>query len=86
MSLEHSPSRAQKTANAVISDPSYTIAGFCAAERMSRSMLYRAWAEGWGPKFYRVGVTRRITHRARLEWQAQCEAAAGEADPTVTKT
>jgi hypothetical protein len=41
-----------------------------------------AWAEGWGPDFYRVGVTRRITHRARLEWQRQREAeaaAAGEA-------
>ena len=32
-------------------------------------MLYRAWSEGWGPKFYRVGVMRRITYRARLEWQ-----------------
>jgi hypothetical protein len=41
-------------------------------------MLYRAWSEGWGPKFYRVGVTRRITHRARLEWQREREAAARE--------
>jgi hypothetical protein len=32
-------------------------------------MQYRAWAEGWGPKFYKVAVTRSITHRARLEWQ-----------------
>jgi hypothetical protein len=39
-------------------------------------MLYKAWAEGWGPKFYKVGVTRRITHRARLEWQREREAAA----------
>ena len=39
-------------------------------------MLYRAWSEGWGPKFYRVGVTRRITHRARMEWQREREAAA----------
>jgi len=43
---------------------------------MSRSMLYKAWTEGWGPDFYRVGVTRRITHRARLEWQRQREAEA----------
>jgi hypothetical protein len=41
-------------------------------------MLYRAWSEGWGPKYYRVGVTRRITHRARLEWQREREAAAAE--------
>ena len=66
MSLEHSPARAQ---NAAINDPSYTVDEFCAAERMSRSMLYKAWAEGWGPDFYCVGVTRRITHRGRLEWQ-----------------
>ena len=39
-------------------------------------MLYRAWAEGWGPKFYKVGVTRRITYRARLEWQRERETAA----------
>ena len=51
-------------------------------ERMSRAMLYKAWAEGWGPDFYWVGVTRRITHRARLEWQRQreAEAAAGRAE------
>ena len=82
MSLEHSPVRARNTANAPVNDPSYTVDEFCAAERMSRSMLYKAWAEDWGPKFYRVGVTRRITHRARLEWQRQreTEAAAGRVE------
>jgi len=43
-------------------------------------MLYRAWSEGWGPKFYRVGVTRRITYRARLEWQREREAEAAAAE------
>ena len=82
MSLEHSPARGRKMANAAITDPSYTVEEFCAAERMSRSMLYKAWAEEWGPDFYWVGVTRRITHRARLEWQRQreAEAAAGKAE------
>jgi len=75
VSLEH-PSRKRKPANAAVKDPSYTIDEFCSAERMSRSMLYKAWTEGWGPDFYRVGVTRRITHRARLEWQRQREAEA----------
>jgi hypothetical protein len=37
-------------------------------------MLYRAWAEGWGPKFYWVGASRRITHSSRLEWQREREA------------
>jgi hypothetical protein len=81
VSLDHSPARAANRANAEVSDPSLTVDQFCRAESISRSMLYRAWAEGWGPKFYRVGVTRRITHRARLEWQRQreAEATAGEA-------
>jgi hypothetical protein len=76
VSLEHNPARDRKTASAAVNDPSYTVDEFCAAERMSRSMLYKAWAEGWGPDFYRVGVTRRITHRARLAWQREREAKA----------
>jgi hypothetical protein len=74
MSSEHSPPRAGASSSA--SDASLTIDEFCQAEKISRSMLYRAWSEGWGPKFYRVGVTRRITYRARLEWQREREAAA----------
>jgi hypothetical protein len=74
MSLEHSPARGGTGLG--VSNPSYTVAEFCEAERMSRSMLYKAWLEGWGPNFYWVGVTRRITHRARQEWQRQREAAA----------
>jgi predicted DNA-binding transcriptional regulator AlpA len=77
MSLEHSPARAG--ASFSVSDASLTINEFCQAEKISRSMLYRAWSEGRGPKFYRVGVTRRITYRARLEWQCQREAEAAGA-------
>jgi predicted DNA-binding transcriptional regulator AlpA len=76
MSLENSPARVAASFNAP--DASLTIAEFCQAEKISRSMLYRAWSEGWGPKYYRVGVTRRISHRARLEWQREREAAAAE--------
>jgi hypothetical protein len=76
VSLEHSPARTAKRASAEVNDPSLTVDQFCRAENISRSMLYRAWAEGWGPRFYKVGVTRRITHRARLEWQHERETAA----------
>jgi hypothetical protein len=76
MSLEHSPVRQQAGASANTLDASLTINEFCRAEKISRSMLYQAWSEGWGPTFYRVGVTRRITHRARLEWQREREAEA----------
>lgn len=77
MSLEHSQSRAG--APFKVPDASLTIKEFCKAEKISRTMLYQAWSEGWGPKFYRVGVTRRITHRARLEWQREREAEAATA-------
>jgi predicted DNA-binding transcriptional regulator AlpA len=82
MSLEHSPARARTSFNTP--DASLTIAEFCQAEKISRSMLYRAWSEGWGPKFYKVGVTRRITYRARLEWQREREAAAATAEEAET--
>ena len=71
--------RAQASGSFSAPDASLTIDEFCQAEKISRSMLYRAWSEGWGPKFYRVGVTRRITYRARLEWQREREAAAAAA-------
>ena len=74
MSLEHSPARGAKRAE--VNDPSLTVDQFCRAENISRSMLYRAWAEGWGPKFYWVGASRRITHCSRLEWQREREAEA----------
>jgi hypothetical protein len=67
-------------------DASLTIDEFCKAEKISRSMLYRAWSEGWGPRFYRVGVTRRITYRARLEWQREREAAAAAAEAEGAET
>jgi hypothetical protein len=76
MSLEQTPTRQTNCSSLSTPDASLTVREFCRAERMSRSMLYKAWTEGWGPKFYRVGVSRRITHRARFEWQLQREAAA----------
>jgi hypothetical protein len=83
MSIEDAPVRT--SASLGVPDPSMTIHEFCKAERISRSMLYRAWSEGWGPKFYRVGVTRRITSRARLGWQREREAAAAAAMDRETK-
>jgi hypothetical protein len=71
--------RAQANGSFSAPDASLTIDEFCQAEKISRSMLYRAWSEGWGPRFYRVGVTRRITYRARQAWQREREAAAAAA-------
>jgi hypothetical protein len=76
MSREDGPALQGKRASVPVNDPSFTVDEFCHAERMSRSMLYRAWKEGWGPNFYWVGVTRRIPHHSRLKWQREREAAA----------
>jgi hypothetical protein len=53
---------------------SYTVDTFCAAEDISRAMLYKLWAPGKGPRFYMVGSVRRISHEARIEWQRRLEA------------
>jgi hypothetical protein len=76
MSVDDSSVRQRACTTVNSFDASLTVEEFCRAEKISRSMLYRAWSEAWGPKFYRVGVTRRIAHRARMEWQHEREAAA----------
>jgi hypothetical protein len=43
-------------------DQSYTIAEFCQAERISRAMLYKLWAEGKGPRWFCIGTAKRISH------------------------
>ena len=57
-------------------EPSYTVDTFCAEEHISRVKLYDLWNHGKGPRFYWNGKCRRITHRARLEWQTTMEAEA----------
>jgi hypothetical protein len=57
-------------------DESLTIIEFCKAERISRTLLYRAWREGWGPRFHLVGSHKRISPEARREWRQDREAAA----------
>jgi hypothetical protein len=53
---------------------SYTVDEFAEAERLSRSMLYKLWSQGKGPRFYMAGTVRRITPEARTEWQRKMEA------------
>ena len=57
----------------LVTDPSLTIAEFCAAEKIGRSKLYQLWREGRGPRFFLVGTHRRISHEARTEWRHQME-------------
>ena len=59
---------------AAVPDPTLSVQEFCVAERISRSALYQLWREGRGPRFYKLGRCRRITHAARLDWQREREA------------
>jgi hypothetical protein len=52
-------------------EPSYSVDELCTSERLSRVALYK---QGKGPRFYYNGRCRRITHRARLDWQTAREA------------
>ena len=38
--------------NFISHESSYTVAEFCAAERISRVSLYQMWKLGHGPRFY----------------------------------
>ena len=44
-----------------MSNQSYTVDEFCKTERMSRSMLYKLWSPGQGPRWYYHGKARRIS-------------------------
>lgn len=55
---------------------SMTVAEWCAHRRLSRSMLYKLWAEGRGPAAYRVGSRRLISAEADAAWLREREAEA----------
>ena len=74
MSLEHSPRRQKRKGGRALDalyEPSYAPSEFCVAENISRSKLYEYWRQGKGPRFYLNGVSRRIPHSARLDWQQE---------------
>ena len=73
MSFEHSPAR-------VGAGPSWTTSEFCKLERISRSKLYEMWKLGTGPRYYLVGVSRRIPEQARLDFHRERMAAAEKQD------
>jgi hypothetical protein len=88
MSLEHSPARQKRKGGRAraldaLFEPSYAPDDFCRVENISRSKLYEYWRQGKGPRFYLNGNTRRITHTARLEWQAERIAEVDSGDTTT---
>jgi len=67
---------AARNSPTLITDPSLTIQEFCAAEKVSRPMIYALWKAGKGPRYYYVGTHRRISAEARREWRQRLEAEA----------
>jgi len=51
----------------------FTVAEFCAAHRISRSLLYLEWKAGTGPRFLRVGTRILITREAAAQWRVERE-------------
>jgi hypothetical protein len=64
------------TTNAEVSnrEQSYTISEFCALERISHPTFYKLKGLGLAPREMRGPLnTVRISHAARLDWQAMME-------------
>jgi hypothetical protein len=62
-----------------ITDASFTINQFCAAEKISRAQLYKEWIANRGPRYFLIGKHRRISAEARAQWRRQREAEIAQA-------
>jgi hypothetical protein len=84
MSLEHSPVRQRRQAQPKTRPPAsrsaFTINEFCAEYRLSRSMLYRLWRDGIGPRFIEIGIKKIITVEAAADWAVEGERRASGED------
>jgi predicted DNA-binding transcriptional regulator AlpA len=69
VSLEHSPARQGERA-------AFTVREFCDAHRISRSMLYKLWAQGTGPRIIKIGTKILISAEAAADWRREREATA----------
>ena len=56
-----------------------TLDEFCAANGVSRPMLYKLWRQGLGPKFMLVGFRRYISTKAAAAWREALERQASSA-------
>jgi hypothetical protein len=73
------PTLGPKSIPIPITDPTYTVNEFCAAEKISRAQIYKEWRADRGQKYFLVGNHRRISAEARAEWRRQREAEAAAA-------
>jgi len=56
-------------------DQSFTIAEFCASEKISRAHYFNLRDRGEGPREMRLGRSVRISPEARAEWRREREIA-----------
>jgi len=54
-------------------DGNYTVAQFCKAHHISRSMFYKLLQQGLGPRLMAVGRRRMISFEAAADWRQQME-------------
>lgn len=57
-----------------IANLAFSIDTFCHAHGISRPTLYKAWSEGYGPGFMRVGRRVLIPVEAATEWRQRMTA------------
>jgi len=66
----------QPRARVDVETTTYDVRRFCDSNNVSRTQLYRLWAAGQGPKFFKLERHIRITAEASAEWRAAMQAAA----------
>lgn len=54
-------------------EESFTIAEFCASEKISRAFFYKLASQGKAPRTYPLGSNRRISREAYNVWRAARE-------------
>jgi hypothetical protein len=59
-------------------DHVFTVEEYCAADKVSRAMVYKEWAAGEGVEYFRRGNKICITQRARRRHHAALEQKARE--------
>ena len=52
----------------LLEQQAYTVAEFCSAYRVSKTLLYSLWGRGEGPRFFRAGTKVLISTAAAREW------------------
>ena len=56
----------------------YSVPKFCASHNLSRGYLYVLWADGRGPRFFRLGRRKLISREAAAAWRRRMETETAE--------